>query len=208
MKRPVIVLGGGGHAKVLIDTLHIQSVEVLGITDPDPGKTKESLLGVPFIGDDDIILGYSPDEILLVNGLGTTRITPSRKQLFLKFKKSGYCFANVIHPSAVISSYARLGEGVQVMAGAIIQTESFIGDNTIVNTKVSIDHDCQIDPHVHLAPGVTLSGEVHVGEGAHIGTGAVVIQGIQIGKESLVAAGAVVIKDVPKGAMVRGVPAL
>ncbi|KUO70132.1 MAG: sugar acetyltransferase [Desulfosporosinus sp. BRH_c37] len=208
MNRPVIVLGGGGHAKVLIDTLHIQSVKVLGFTDPDLGKAEESILGVPFIGDDDIICKYTPDQVLLVNGLGTTRRTSLRKQLFLKFKKSGYCFANVIHPSSIISSYVRLGEGVQVMAGAIIQTGSFIGDNSIVNTKVSIDHDCQIDPHVHIAPGVTLSGEVTVGEGAHIGTGAVVIQGIQIGRESLVAAGSVVIKDVAKGVTVKGVPAI
>lgn len=207
MKLPVIILGGGGHAKVLIDTLKIQSIEVIGITDPDPEVANTSVMDIPVMGDDEVIFKYAPEHILLVNGLGTTRATSFRRQLFLKFKNYGYHFANVIHPSALISSHVTLGEGVQIMPGVIIQAGSCIGDNTIVNTKVSVDHDCRIGPHVHLAPGVTISGGVQVGEGVHVGIGAIIIQGINIGEESLIAAGAVVIRDVAKGVTVKGIPA-
>lgn len=207
MSFPIIVLGAGKHAKVVIDILRIQSVNVLGITDIDPGKLKEKVYGVKVIGNDDALQFYLPDSVQLVNGLGSVGSTILRKQLYNHFKSQGYSFASVIHPSAVIAFDVEISEGVQVMAGAIIQPGSYIGKNTIINTKASVDHDCIIGSHVHLAPGVTLSGDVQVGDGVHIGTGATVIQGIRIGQNSLVGAGSLVVKDVPEGATVIGVPA-
>lgn len=207
MITPVIVLGNGGHAKVLIDTLCMMAVPILGVTVPNPDETGEIFYGAHVIGNDDAVLTYPLDKVLLVNGLGSVKAAEKRKVLFENFKKNGYSFASVIHPSAIISHEAVLSEGVQIMAGAIIQPGSNIGKNTILNTGASIDHDCVIGDNVHLAPGVTLSGKVSVGENSHIGTGAVVIQGIRIGRSVTVAAGAVVIKDVADNALVMGVPA-
>jgi UDP-perosamine 4-acetyltransferase len=204
---PVIILGAGGHAKVLIDTLRACSVNIIGVVDANPEKFGKSILEVPVIGNDDIVTKYSPDTVRLVNGIGSVGLPTKRTEIFVKFKDLGYTFLQVIHQSAVISGDVKLLEGSQIMAGAVIQPGSQIGKNAIVNTRVSIDHDCFIGDHVHLAPGVTLSGAVIVGQGVHIGTGAAVIHGISIGNYSLVAAGAVVVNDIPDNTVVRGVPA-
>jgi UDP-perosamine 4-acetyltransferase len=206
MSRPYLVLGGGGHAKVLIDALLLQSADIVGYTVPTP-ENKDPILGVPCIGNDEAALKYSIDSIRLINGLGSVRLPHERRRLFEEFKQRGYLFESVVHPSVLIANHVELSEGVQLMAGSIIQTGSYIGKNTIVNTKASVDHDCVIGDHVHLAPGVTLSGEVAVGNGVHIGTGATVIQGVRIGDNSLIGAGALVLNDVPENSTVMGVPA-
>lgn len=207
MSIPVIVLGAGGHARVLIDALQRAGIEISGATDVDSGLVGKSLLGVTVIGGDDAVEKYAPESIRLVNGLGSVRIDSARRRLFERFKGKGYQFAPVIHPSAVIAPDVVVSEGAQVMAGAVVQTGTRIGKNAIINTRAAVDHDCRIGEHAHIAPGATLSGEVEVGNGAHIGTGASIIQGIRLGRDCLVAAGAVVIGDVRDGAKVAGVPA-
>jgi UDP-perosamine 4-acetyltransferase len=207
MSLPVIIIGGGGHAKVLVEALRASGVTILGITDADPAKHGTSIHGVPVLGGDHVLERHAPGSVRLVNGLGSVRETRSRTALFNTFKTKGYAFATVVHPSAVVASDAILGEGAQVMAGAVLQPGCSLGEDVIINTRVSVDHDCSIGPHVHLAPGVTLSGDVHIGGGSHIGTGAAVVQGVRIGKDCLVAAGAVVVSNVADGATVRGVPA-
>jgi len=204
---PVIVIGAGGHAKVLIDILLSLSIKVLGMTDPDPEKSPSSILNIPVIGNEDIISKYATNEIRLVIGFGSIRVTSARERAYLFFKGKGHTFANVIHPSSVIASEVHLGEGVQIMAGTVIQPGCNIGSNTIVNTCTSIDHDCKVGDHVHLAPGVTLSGNVIIGKRTHVGTGATVIQKIQIGRDSLIAAGSLIIRDIPNNVTAMGVPA-
>lgn len=207
MNRPVIVVGAGGHAKVVVDTLLASSVKILGLTDNNPEKQGTFILGIPIIGTDEVIPQYTPEEIFLVNGLGSIGLPTVRTQIFHQFKQLGYSFKTIIHPSAIVSSNVTVEEGAQIMAGAIIQPGCQIGINSIINTGCSVDHDCLIGSHVHLTPGVILSGSVHIREGAHIGTGAVVIQGIQIGSKCIVGAGAVVIKNVAENRKVIGVPA-
>ncbi len=207
MTLPVLVIGGGGHAKVLIDALLLNGSKILGLVDIDLDKKGKSLLGVPVIGNDDTILKYKPEIVQLVNGLGSVGLPTKRKELFDKFKNIGFLFASAKHPSAVIASDVEICEGSQIMAGAVIQTGSRIGINTIVNTKSSVDHDCIVGDHVHISPGVTISGGVTVGSGVHIGAGVTVIQGIQIGDNSLIGAGSLVLRNVPQGAKVVGVPA-
>lgn len=192
---------------MLIDALRLQPIELLGITDSDPNKKGRLVLGVPVLGGDEEVMQYPVGKIHLVNGIGSVRANPLRRQLFEHFKSKGYQFASVVHPSAIIAGDVALSEGAQVMAGAVIQAGCHIGVNTVINTGSVVDHDCHIGDHAHISPGVTLSGGVRVGENTHIGTGATVIQGIQIGRNSLVAAGAVVIRDVPDDATVAGVPA-
>lgn len=207
LNHPVIILGAGGHAKVLIDALRLQSIEPLGITDADPGKKGQMLFDVPVMGGDEEIMKYTVETVRLVNGVGSVSVNPRRGRLFEQFKSKGYIFASVIHPSAIIAADIILSEGAQIMAGAVIQAGCHIGVNAIINTGSVVDHDCHIGDHAHIAPGATLSGEVRVGKNAHIGTGATVIHGIKIGCNALVAAGAVVIRNVPDSATVLGVPA-
>ncbi len=207
MNRPVIVIGAGGHAHVLLDVLLMSGAQLLGFVDANTDLAGETNRGVPILGDDDIIYGYDPEHIVLVNGIGSARSTDLRRSVYDRFSAAGYRFVHAIHPSAVISSTVVLKAGVQIMAGAIIQPDALIEEDVLVNTGVIVDHDCRIGAHVHLGPGVTLSGSVGVGAGSHIGTGATVIQGVQIGSGVLVAAGAVVVNDVRDGQHVMGVPA-
>jgi UDP-perosamine 4-acetyltransferase len=203
-EHPIIILGGGGHAKVLAYTLQLRGLQLLGYTDPlGPGQ----LLGLPHLGDDESIYAYSPDEILLVNGLGSIGAGDARKRLFTSFKQKAYFFSSVTHSSAVVAPDVRLGEGVQILAGAVINPGSVISDNTIVNTRACIDHDCVVGRHTHVAPGAVLSGGVYIGDGVHIGAGATIIQGITVGEGAVVGAGAAVVRPVPPGTTVVGVPA-
>lgn len=203
----MIILGAGGHARVLVDALKLMSVDILGIVEADPGKKGQVLFGVPVLGGDAEVWNYPAKKIRMVNGVGSVRVNLLRRQLFERFKSKGYQFASIFHPSAIIPKDAVFYEGVQIMAGAVIQAGSHIGMNTVINSGSIVDHDCHIGDHVHISPGVTLSGGVRVGENTHIGTGATVIQGIEIGCNCLVAAGAVVIHDVSQGSTVAGVPA-
>lgn len=207
MSQPVIVLGAGGHAKVLVEALLASSAVIAGIVDPDPSLTNTAVLGVPVLGTDNVIDEFPPSEVQLVNGLGSIGSPVRRQRLYEDFERKGYRFATVVHPSAIIASDVEVDVGAQIMAGAVIQPGSRIGRNVIVNTRASVDHDCVVGAHVHIAPGVTLSGGITIGDSTHIGTGATVIQGIHIGKGSIIGAGALVTKEVPPGVTVVGVPA-
>lgn len=207
MSLPVLIVGGGGHAKVLIEALKLGSMTILGIIEANAAEIGTEVFGIRVIGVDSMISEYGPETLLLVNGIGSAHLPRKRTDIFEKFKAKGFTFATVIHPSAVVASDVVLGEGAQIMAGVVIQPGCTIGANVIVNTRASVDHDCLIGDNVHLAPGVTLSGEVKVGNGVHIGTGATVIQGVTIGINSLIGAGSVVVNDIPSDAEVAGVPA-
>lgn len=203
--RPYVIIGGGGHAKVLIDMLQEHNVNIIGYTEIN--EIHEKILGVPCIGNDDEIFKYKIEEIYLVNGLGSTGDNTYRKMIFEKFIGKGYLFPSVVSMAASLSGNITVGSGVQIMRGALIQPGVALDDNTIVNTGAVIDHDCIIGKHVHIAPGVTISGGVTIDDMSHIGTGAKIIQGINIGREVLVAAGAVVINNISEKTCVKGVPA-
>jgi UDP-perosamine 4-acetyltransferase len=202
---PIIVVGGSGHAKVLVNALLLQQRVVLGFVDPD--QSLLSLLGVRRLGDDSEVFRHGADRIRLVNGVGSARSTELRQAVYARFRERHYIFETVIHPSASIAPNVQAGEGLQVMAGAVVQTGTRLGENVILNTGAIVDHDCILEDHVHVAPGVTVSGGVHLEQGVHVGTGASIIQGIRIGAGSIVGAGAVVLRDVPPGVTVIGVPA-
>lgn len=205
MNKPVIIIGNGGHASVLVETLLIQQREIIGYT--APSKEKE-FFDLPYLGTDDIIAdNYNPNEAELILGLGTVTTSIVRKSIFLHFKSLVFSFANVIHPTAIISSSTKIGEGAQIMAGTIFQANVIIGDNSIINTGSIIDHDCLVGKHAHIAPGSTLSGGVQIGDGCHIGVGTSIIQGITIGHETTIGAGSVVVKNIGSGKTAYGVPA-
>ena len=140
-------------------------------------------------------------------GVGSVKDNSKRKMLYNEVKKIGYSIPFLIHPKAVVSEDSQIHEGVQIMAGTIVQTGCSIEENTIVNTGAIIEHDCVIGKHVHVCPGVVISGDCVIGDGAFIGAGSVVIQGLKIGENSIVGAGAVVVSDVADSKVVMGVPA-
>lgn len=207
MTRPIIILGAGGHGKVLLSTLLAAGEKVLGLTDSNHDKHGGEVLGISVLGDDTVILQHQPQDIRLALGVGSVRVTAARSLVFEKFNSLGYDFPCVIHPSATIAGDVTIDAGAQIMAATVVQPGTKIRRNVIVNTGAIIDHDCCVMDHAHLAPRVVLSGSVKVGEGAMIGTGAVVIQGILIGRNTCIGAGACVVQDVEDGHTVAGVPA-
>ena len=190
---------------MLVSTLLLQGRKLLGFVDPKP--LLAPLLGIAHLGGDSAVFLHAPDQVLLVNGVGSISSTVLRRAVYENFRERQYLFETVIHPSAIIAPGVHIDDGVQIMAGVVVQPGGCLGANVIINTGACVDHDCSIDAHVHIASGVTLSGDVHIGEGAHIGTGASIIQGVKVGPASIVGAGAVVVRDVPAGVTVVGVPA-
>lgn len=202
------MLGAGGHAGVLIELLRQNGRDIKGIVAPTIEPSRPVLRGLShFVADDDV-LNFDPAEVELVNGIGSLPGSALRGSVYRKFATLGYHFSTVISQSAVVSDYVALGEGVQILPGAIVQCGASIGDNTIINSGAIVEHDCRIGEHNHLAPGVTLSGNVRTGNSVHLGTGAVVIQGVAIGADAVVGAGATLTRDVPAGATILGFRAI
>lgn len=198
MAKPLVMLGAGGHAAVLAEILLEQKQPLIAVVAPDPIPANSPLAGLERIASDEQLLStHSPEEVELVNGLGSIPGNNLRWELFKFFSEKGYRFASVISPKANLSSYLELAEGVQIMMGAQVQTNVSIGKNSIINTGAIVEHDCKIGAHNHLAPGVTLSGGVMTASQVHIGTGASVIQNIQIGEQAVIGAGTTVVKNVP-----------
>jgi sugar O-acyltransferase (sialic acid O-acetyltransferase NeuD family) len=205
--KPVIVLGAGGHAKVVIESLRRLTADIIGIVDVDAEAGQNGPFGIEIIGNDDAVLRHTAESVALANGIGSLPGINPRWPAYLRHAKKGYAFVTIVHPDAYVAEDVQLSEGVQVMAGAVIQPGVSIGRQTIINTGACIDHDCMVGDGVHIAPGATLSGEVRIGDGAHVSTGATIIQSITVGADAVVAAGAVVIDNVTEGARVASVPA-
>ncbi len=204
----LIILGAGGHAKVVIDCLlQLPNIDIIGILDANTDLIGKEIMGVRVLGNDDLLHAYSPYQVQLVNGLGSIDIPKQRRAIYDKAHAAGFHFFSVIHPTACIAKDVKLGEGVQVMAGCVIQPGTVIAPNVLINTRATIDHDCHLHAHVHIAPGVILSGNVEVEEQTHIGAGAIVVQGIKIGRQCLIGAGAVVVRTVIAHHRMAGVPA-
>ncbi|WP_417821471.1 acetyltransferase [Terasakiella sp.] len=202
----IVLLGCGGHALVVIDTLDVLGVKIQGYIAPQKSE-KDKLCAFEHLGSDEVLEKLDLEAISLVNCLGSVRSTNLRRIVYQQAKSLGFRFINLIHPGAIISSSAHIGEGSQVMAGAIIQPYAVVGENSIVNTGVIVEHECKIGDHVHLSPGVVLSGGSSVGEGTHVGTGASIIQNIKIGTNVTIGAGAVVTHNIRDNDVVVGVPA-
>lgn len=204
-----IILGAGGHAVVLADALLAKDVRVLGFADSDLTRHGAKLCGLPVLGGDDVLASFDPQSILLVNGLGSldNRAPSARSRLQQTLTAHGWNFASVIHPDACISRFARVGAGVQVMAGCVVQANACIGDGAIINTRAVIEHDTTVGAWSHVAPGAIVCGHVQLGEFCHIGAGAVIRQGVQLGARCLVGAGAAVVQDRTNNVVLVGVPA-
>jgi sugar O-acyltransferase (sialic acid O-acetyltransferase NeuD family) len=194
--RPLVLLGAGGHARVLAALARAAGRPVLGVCDPtlaaDAGSRWQDL---DVLGDDGALDRLPPDRVALALGVGQLATGTLRERLYAAWRARGYDFPAVVHPAAWVAPGVVLGDGVQVMAGAVIQPGCAIGENSIVNTRAGVDHDCRIGRDVHVAPGATLCGTVTVEDGAFIGAGATVIQGLRIGARAVVGAGVTLVRD-------------
>lgn len=204
MTPQVVVLGAGGHAKVVIETLEEEGrYRIAGCT--CPGGVGPALLGYPILGGDDVLARLREEGIeYAIAAIGDNAI---RRRVSLWVRELGFRLASAVSSRAAVSRHASVGEGTLVVRGAIVNAGATVGDGVIINTGATVDHDCVVGSYAHVAPGVHLAGHVCVGEGALVGVGACVLPGVRIGAWARVGAGAAVIADVPEGATVAGVPA-
>lgn len=207
MLKPVAIIGAGGHAAVIADLLRKASRQCIAIVDRLGWSEGNDIHNVPILSEEIFLARYSPNDVELALGMGSLPHQNIRQEIFDRFVREGFNFPVLIHPQAIVADNVCFGDGVQVMAGAIIQANSQCADNVIINTRASVDHHCHIQAHSHIAPGSVLCGNVSVGNGAFIGAGAVITQGVSLGNGSVVGAGAVVVSDVKSNTTVKGVPA-
>lgn len=191
----IIIKGAGGHARVVIDCARAQGRSVECAYDP---FNEGELYGIP------IRSNYDQADFPKAKAVVAIGDNAVRRREAEKVKHS---FTNIVHPSAMISSFATVGQGNMVLHGVIVQAASTIGNHVIMNTGSQVDHDCIIGDYVHIAPGVILCGNVHIGEGSFIGTGAIVIPGKKVGAWSVIGAGSVVIDNIPDYVVAVGNPA-
>jgi len=194
----LLVIGAGGHAKVVIDAARSAGHEVIGVVGDRAGRTE--LLGIeishdwgPRDGADGFIVGIG-DNV-------------SRAQRFAHFLEAGLTPVSVVHPSAVIADQVELGAGTFVAAGAIVNIDASIGANAIINTGCTIDHDCVIGDHALIGPNASLCGAVVLGAGALVGAGATLTPGASVGEWATLGAGAVVVGALPARSVSVGIPA-
>ncbi|KRC60456.1 hypothetical protein ASE14_05390 [Agromyces sp. Root81] len=203
--RRLIMLGGGGHARVLQETLAAAGRSLGGYIAPERSTF---LVDTDHLGGDEALDGLEAGEVLLVNGLGSVGDPTSRRRVFVEATARGFSFATVVDPSATVRSSARIGHGAQILAGSIVNSDAVVGDDCIVNSGAIIEHHATLGAHTHVAPGAVIGGSATVGESTHVGLGARLIQGVAVGSLCTIGAGAVVIRDVSSGVTAVGVPAV
>ena len=201
--RAVLLIGGGGHARVVRDTLEVMGRTCLGIVASEPS----SAMGLSYIGDDAAAFRRFPQGGEAALGLGGVPRqgvpgTALRRRVYETYIARGFRFPPLIGRGVILAPDVVLADGAQVIAGAILQPGVQLGRNALANTGARIDHDTVIADHAMIGPGAILCGGVAIGVGAYVGAGAVVLQGVRIGPDAVVAAGAVATRDVEAGGFV------
>ncbi|MEE9508189.1 MAG: acetyltransferase [Anaerolineales bacterium] len=202
-KRSVVIYGGGGHGRSIIDLVRTSGAyEILGIID-DGIQPGERVMGCDVLGDENVLSElYSEGLRHVVNAVGAIGDIDPRIAIFRKLLDMGYSCPTVIHPSAVVEPSAMLDSGVQVLPQSYIGTEAKVGFGVIINNGAIVSHDCELGAYSGLAPGTILAGGVTVGEGVQIGLGVTVNLNVTIGDKARIGNSAVVKADVPSGGVV------
>ena len=184
--KDIIIIGGGGHAKVVISIIKkLKTYNIIGYTDIN---NNGNILGVSYIGTDNEVLNYSK-QTLLALGIGQINNLDFIRKIVTYFIDQAYSFATLISPDSIINEDVNIGVGTVIMDGVVINCCTIIGEYSIINTKVSIDHDCNVGEFVHLAPGATICGNVNIGRGSFIGAGSTIINNIELECNSFIKAG-------------------
>jgi sugar O-acyltransferase (sialic acid O-acetyltransferase NeuD family) len=205
--RKLLILGAGGHAKVVAEIARLNQWEVVGFIDGvNPKRKGESFYGSKILGGDEVLEDlFRSDVEHAIVAFGNNRL---RVQTAMNLDQMGFQLPTAVHPSAICSGDVDIGDGTVIAAGAVIGPSTSIGRFAIVNTQASLDHECRVCDGAHVGPGALVTGGVVVGKRAWIGAGAVIADHKQIGTDSIVGAGAVVVRDVPESVVVMGVPAI
>jgi len=200
----IIVYGGGGHGKALIDLLRVLGVyHIVGVVD-DGLTTTETIMGVPVLGSAKVLPSlYARGVRLAVNAVGGIGNLTVRQKVFEVLAGAGFACPAVVHPTAFVETSASLSPGVQVMPHAYVGSQARLGFGCIVNTGAIISHDCILGDLVNVSPGAILAGEVQVGAGALIGMGVTINLRAQVGAGARIGNGATVKADVPENGIVR-----
>jgi sugar O-acyltransferase (sialic acid O-acetyltransferase NeuD family) len=206
--KKVIVIGSGGHAKVIIDIINeMGCYSIIGITSTSLIKG-DLFVGYEVLGDDNALTNYRNDsQISVAMGLGGYTNNDLRKKVYNNIKKLGYNFINVIHPNSILSKTIKLGEGVTIFPGVIINSYANIGNNVIIATGSTIDHETNIGDHVLISAGVTIGAYTEIEDEVLLALGSKVISGLKIGKKSLIAAGAMLVSSTNENSKMFGIPA-
>lgn len=195
--KKLIIIGAGGHGKVIADIAALIGYREIVFLDNDPGI--KECEGYPVLGPDSMAAELEGD---LFIAIGNAEL---RRKLTERYE--GRVFPALIHPAAVIAGSAAIGEGTVVMAGAVVNPGTAVGKGCILNTACSVDHDCAVGDYCHISVGAHLCGTVEVGEGSWIGAGTIVSNNLSICPGVMTGAGAVVVKDIAEKGIYTGVPA-
>lgn len=207
MKCPLILIGGGGHCKSVIEVAESAGYEIKGILDMPDEVGKEVLPGHKVIGTDDEIPQYV-EECDFVITVGFIKNPALRIKLYNKVKAAGGRLATIIASTAHVSKYAELGEGTVIMHYAFVNAGAKIGDNCIINTFVNIEHDAEVGNQCHISTGTMVNGECKIGENCFIGSQSVCANCIEIASDIIVGAGSVVCKSIRVKGIYAGNPAI
>lgn len=203
----ILVLGGGGHAKVLISVLKKAGWRVLGYVDQ---RDRGTVLGAERLGGDEVLPELRRRHPRCAAALGIGKIDAAsgfRLRLLDRLEELGFELPPIVSPQAVVNEEVVLGAGTVVFDGAVVNSGTVAGRGCILNSNSTVEHDCRLGDNVHIAPGVTLSGSVVLGDHGMVGTGASIIQGMCLAAGCLVGAGAVVVKDLAEPGTYVGNPA-
>lgn len=207
MKRPLILIGGGGHCKSVIEVAESAGYEIKGILDMPDEVGKEVLPGHKVIGTDDEIPQYVKECDFVIT-VGFIKNPAIRIKLYNKVKAVGGRLATIIASTAHVSKYAELGEGTVIMHHAFVNAGAKIGDNCIINTFVNIEHDAEVGNQCHISTGTMVNGECKIGENCFIGSQSVCANCIEIASDIIVGAGSVVRKSIRVKGIYAGNPAI
>lgn len=204
--KNLILLGGGGHCKSVIDVAESAGYNILGVLDM-PEEVGKSVLNYKVIGTDEDIPQYV-DKAEFVITVGFIKNPAIRIKLYNKVKEAGGTFATVIASTARVSKYASIGEGTVVMHHAMVNAGAKIGYNCIINTFANIEHDAVVGNQCHISTGAMINGDCKIGERCFIGSQSVLANGIGVGDDIIVGAGSVVRKNLREKGIYSGNPAI
>lgn len=204
--KPLVLLGGGGHCKSVIEIAKSAGYQILGILDM-PEYVGKEILSAKVIGTDDDIPFYI-DKAEFVITVGFIKNPATRIKLYKKIKESGGNLAVVIASTAYVSKYATIGEGTVIMHHAFVNAGAKIGNNVIVNTFSNIEHDAVIGDQCHISTGTMINGDCKVGNNVFVGSQSVLVNGITIGDDIIVGAGSLVRKSISEKGIYSGNPAV
>ncbi|MBR2154092.1 MAG: acetyltransferase [Bacteroidaceae bacterium] len=204
--KPIILVGGGGHCKSVIEAAESAGYNILGILDM-PEDVGKDVLSTKVIGTDDDIPFYVNKAEFVIT-VGFIKNPATRIRLYNQVKTSGGKLATIIASSAYVSKYASIGEGTVVMHHAFVNAGAKVGDNVILNTFTNIEHDATIGGQCHISTGTMVNGDCKVGENVFIGSQSVLANGITVGNDIIVGAGSFVRKSISEKGIYSGNPAI